>query len=57
MKKDGGSWDQKALRMRKIRVIFVKENFKNSYLLVFHPKCYDYFFYFIDLEQESKLKI
>ena len=34
MKKDGGSWDQKALRMRKIRVIFVKENFKNSYLPV-----------------------
>ena len=34
MKKDGGSWGQKALRMRKIRVIFVKENFKNSYLSV-----------------------
>ena len=34
MKKDGGSWGQKTLRMRKIRVIFIKENFKNSYLPV-----------------------
>ena len=34
MKKDGGSWGQKTLRMRKIRVIFIKENLKNSYLPV-----------------------
>ncbi len=34
MKKDGGSWGQKTPRMRKTRVIFMKENFKNSYLPV-----------------------
>ena len=34
MKKDEGSWGQKTLRMRKTRMIFMKENFKNSYLPV-----------------------
>ena len=34
MKKDGESWGQNTPRIRKIRVIFMKENFKNSYLPV-----------------------
>ena len=35
----------------------MKENFKNSYLLVFHTKFYDSFFYFVDLIEKNVAKI
>ena len=34
MKKDGGSWGQKTPQMHTTRMIFMKGNFKNSYLPV-----------------------
>ena len=42
-KKD--SWGQMNRRMRKIRVIFIKENFKYSYPLIFRTKFYDSFLF------------